>query len=174
MSDRDPPLFNTEIYVMNADGSGIRRLTNHPLLDDWPAWSPDGAKIVFSRGPDQYRPEIHVMNADGSGTTRITTSRRARARPASTFSMSPRAPRAGKRLTVSFAVRIGDLGRPSVACQVIVGGRRLTGTAVVFSTGSARCTWVLPRTARGKRLRGSITLRFPVATITRTFSARVR
>jgi hypothetical protein len=32
---------NTEIYVMNADGSGQTRLTNNPGLDNAPAWSPE-------------------------------------------------------------------------------------------------------------------------------------
>jgi Tol biopolymer transport system component len=31
---------NEEIYVMNADGIGLRRLTNDPLPDDVPAWQP--------------------------------------------------------------------------------------------------------------------------------------
>ncbi len=37
------------VYVMNADGSGVRRLTHGPKEDHRPAWSPDGRRIVFSR-----------------------------------------------------------------------------------------------------------------------------
>jgi TolB protein len=40
------------IFVMNADGSGVRRLTNAPGEDGWPAWSPDGSQIVFSSARD--------------------------------------------------------------------------------------------------------------------------
>jgi hypothetical protein len=36
-SDRDG---NHEIYVMNADGSKQKRLTNNPARDRWPCWSP--------------------------------------------------------------------------------------------------------------------------------------
>jgi TolB protein len=36
-----------EIYVMRADGSGERRLTDHPALDARSVWSPDGKVIVF-------------------------------------------------------------------------------------------------------------------------------
>ncbi len=46
MSERDG---NQEIYVMNDDGTGVVRLTNHPDEDADPAWSPDGQKIAFTR-----------------------------------------------------------------------------------------------------------------------------
>ena len=46
------------VYVMNADGSGIRSLGSGAR----PEWSPDGRKIAFARGN-----EIVVMNADGNG-----------------------------------------------------------------------------------------------------------
>jgi TolB protein len=36
-----------EIYVMNADGSGLRNLTREWGLDGLPVWSPDGQKIAF-------------------------------------------------------------------------------------------------------------------------------
>ena len=70
-----------KIYVMNADGSGVTRLTYGPERDSRPAWSPDGRRIAFARGADldpqlQGNPAtcgIHVINADGSGLTRLTT-----------------------------------------------------------------------------------------------------
>ena len=39
----------SHIYVMNADGTGTRRLTSSAIDDDHPAWSPDAGRIVFSR-----------------------------------------------------------------------------------------------------------------------------
>jgi len=47
-------------------------LTNNPAQDEWPAWSPDGSKILFLSASDG-RGEIYVMNADGSGVTQLTT-----------------------------------------------------------------------------------------------------
>ncbi len=67
-SDRDG---NNEIYVMNADGSGVTRLTNNPADEGDPAWSPDNSQIVFTSDRDGNG-EIYVMNADGSGITNIS------------------------------------------------------------------------------------------------------
>ena len=62
---------NPEIYVMNADGSGSRRLTHSAGYDAEPAWSPDGRKIAF-RGTRNGNRDIYVMNADGSGERNLT------------------------------------------------------------------------------------------------------
>ena len=67
-SDRDG---RSEVYVMNADGSGVTRLTHNDAVDSSPAWSPDGRRIAFHSTLDGNW-EIYVMNADGSGVTRLT------------------------------------------------------------------------------------------------------
>ena len=58
---------------MNADGTGVTRLTNSGALEQAPAWSPDGRRIAFaSRDTPLAEPEIYLMSADGSGITRLT------------------------------------------------------------------------------------------------------
>jgi Tol biopolymer transport system component len=60
-----------DVYVMRADGSHVRRLTDSPGLDEGPEFSPDGTKIAFSSARDGQQ-EIYVMDADGSDPRRLT------------------------------------------------------------------------------------------------------
>ncbi len=62
---------NREIYIMNADGTGLRRLTFAPGDDQTPVWSPDGAWIAFQSHRDG-NPEIYIMRPDGSGQANLT------------------------------------------------------------------------------------------------------
>ena len=69
-SDRDDPA-NDEIYVMNADGSDVRRLTNDPADDAMTTWSPDGTRLAFETNrAGSY--DIWVMNADGTDPRPLT------------------------------------------------------------------------------------------------------
>jgi Tol biopolymer transport system component len=65
------PGFYSEIWVMNADGSGALQLTNSHAQDQNPTWSPDGSKIAFVSDRDGNQ-QIYAMNADGSGQIRLT------------------------------------------------------------------------------------------------------
>ncbi|HUG16784.1 MAG TPA: DPP IV N-terminal domain-containing protein, partial [Thermomicrobiales bacterium] len=68
VSERDG---NAEIYLINADGSGLRRLTDNPASDTEPDWSPDGERIAFVSDRDGAR-SLYVMDADGSNVGRLT------------------------------------------------------------------------------------------------------
>jgi uncharacterized repeat protein (TIGR01451 family) len=62
---------NSEIYVMNADGTGVVRLTDNSATDAAPSFSLDGSRIVFTSLRDGNS-EVYVMNADGSNQIRLT------------------------------------------------------------------------------------------------------
>ena len=60
-----------DVMVMNADGSGIKNITDNPADDVSPAWSPDGRKIAFCSDRDGGF-DIFVAAADGSDPVNIT------------------------------------------------------------------------------------------------------
>ena len=71
---------NFEIYVMDADGGNRKNLSNHPVDDTDPDWSPDGTKIAFvSRRSGGY--QICVMDADGKNQIELTDGPERRADP---------------------------------------------------------------------------------------------
>ena len=63
----------SDLYVMNADGSGMQMLTSGPGWDGGPTWSPDGRALAFTRSPNLGSGliDIYVMNADGSEQRRL-------------------------------------------------------------------------------------------------------
>lgn len=62
---------NPELYIMDADGANVRRLTNHPGIDTTPTWSPQGRQIAFT-SDRTGSPQIYVVGVDGTGLRRIT------------------------------------------------------------------------------------------------------
>lgn len=75
------PTLDQDVYVMNADGSELRRLTHDPMLSNTPRWAPNGNEIVFASdrhasGNDwvtfQDSTELYVMRRDGSEVRRLT------------------------------------------------------------------------------------------------------
>jgi Tol biopolymer transport system component len=69
-SERDG---NAEIYVMDADGANVVRLTDSPSDEGYPAFSPDGRRISFDSDRDGAF-EIYTMNVDGTDVRRLTYS----------------------------------------------------------------------------------------------------
>jgi Tol biopolymer transport system component len=63
-----------DIYAVNADGTGLVRLTDDPAADFDPSWSPDGGRIAY-RHEDEQSGQIYVMNADGSDQRNLTRRR---------------------------------------------------------------------------------------------------
>lgn len=82
VSTRDHPSANlndaSEIYLMDADRSNVRRLTNDNYGDGLPAISPDGTRIVFDsnrkrvEGQPANTQHLFLMQVDGSGQTPLT------------------------------------------------------------------------------------------------------
>jgi TolB protein len=69
-------VLDDDIWVIDADGSDLRNLTNNDRNNIQPAWSPDGRYIAFSSGGD-----IYVMDADGANLRKLTNHHYANGEP---------------------------------------------------------------------------------------------
>jgi TolB protein len=72
---------NAEIYVVAADGSGLKRLTENPGIDVSPTWSPTGRELAFV-SDRSGSPQIYTIDQDGLNVTRISTAGSYNAEPA--------------------------------------------------------------------------------------------
>ncbi len=61
---------NSEIYIMNPDGSEQVNLTRHRAQDRDAVWSPTGEQILFESDRDGFK-DLYLMNADGSNVRRV-------------------------------------------------------------------------------------------------------
>jgi TolB protein len=77
------PAGKPEVYVIDSDGSNLKRLTEDPRYDGQPIWSPDGNRILFtahrgnfwpfgSNGYGLPRMDLYLIDPDGSNETRLT------------------------------------------------------------------------------------------------------
>ena len=63
-----------DLFIMNADGSGVKRLTTAPGYDGGPFFNADGTKICWRRfNREGDKAEIYTMNVDGSGEKQLTS-----------------------------------------------------------------------------------------------------
>jgi len=95
-----------------------------------------------------------------------------------TFQMVPASPKAGGMLSASIAATENDTGEPfaggSVGCRATVGGKIVSVASHSVANGVATCAWRVPKTARGKKLSGTVTVTVRGAKATKSFSATIR
>jgi hypothetical protein len=90
----------------------------------------------------------------------------------SDVSASPRLPRAGAELVVSGRVQFGG-GLGSIRCTVRVAGTRYRAIRLTWENSVARCAFVVPRSARGKRLTVTLQARLGGSAVRQTLGFRV-
>ena len=113
-----PKSPKAEVYIINADGSGLTNLTSNSAADVNPAWSPDGTKIVFSSDRDGGDFDLYTMDSDGSDIAQVVNARVDVDRP----DWQPLTPKSR-----SMTVHPPDTGGPSLL---------LVASALLFSAGS--------------------------------------
>lgn len=72
---------NWDLYLMRADGSDLRRLTDHPAYDGEPAWSPNGDKIAFTSAREGDL-DIFLYDVNSGDIKRLTDHPAADSQPA--------------------------------------------------------------------------------------------
>ena len=146
--DKDPAYWG-DIYIMNADGSNVRRLTEAPGYDGGPFFSPDGTRIVWRHFDESGMvADVWTMKTDGSDKRRITDFK--------SMSWAPYYHPSGKY----FIFTSNKLGFENFELFLVDvdGGRepvRVTFTAgfdglPVFSPDGKKLCWAAGRTADGK------------------------
>ena len=93
------------------------------------------------------------------------------------FTTTPKPARAGKLFAAGLAVTESDTGGPvksgTVTCAATVGGKQLAAAAHAVANGIALCAWRLPKTAKGKTIRGTVTLVVQGVKAAKSFSVKV-
>lgn len=103
----DPHGKSFDIFSMNPDGTGVRRLTTNPAGDRQPDWSPDGTAIAYTIDKPGATKNFEVarMTAGGAGHRRLTTTETDLASSQPSWRADGRAMRAGsgdRRRLVAF------------------------------------------------------------------------
>ncbi len=82
--DQETNVFSqARIWLVNADGSVLHRLTSGNADETDPAWEPDGGRIAFARG------ELYVIRPDGSAERRLTATQPTEARSSAELRSAP-------------------------------------------------------------------------------------
>ena len=120
------PRNGSAIYVLDADGSDLRRITPLRLNAGSPDWSPDGKRIVFNSSYEgQSAVEIYTVRPDGSGLKRV------RKEPKKSFSFEPVWSPNGKRIAFAHATtttppHIWTMKKNGTRLRQVTHGRRPT------------------------------------------------
>jgi uncharacterized protein YjdB len=61
-----------DLFLMDADGRNLKRLTSAAGAEGEPVWSPDGRRLVFTGTPPEGVPQLFAINADGSSLRQLT------------------------------------------------------------------------------------------------------
>ena len=144
---------NQNIYVMDADGTDVTRMTDDPDSDTQPAWSPDGQSIAFTHTPDEGSADVWSVTRIGRVLTRLTTDDAQdwfpTWQPTGTYELSVTPGSAtrtvGEQQSFRFALRDVDTGSPGLGRDLLIritGPHAQTASLDTDGDGQAVFSWV--------------------------------
>jgi hypothetical protein len=93
------------------------------------------------------------------------------------YTTSPKPAKAGRPFSATLAAKENDTDGPvasgTVTCAATIAFKRISAVTHVLTNGVANCIWRIPVTAKGRTLRGTITLTVQGVKVTRSFSSRI-
>jgi hypothetical protein len=93
------------------------------------------------------------------------------------FSTVPKPARVGKNFVAGLAANESDTNGPvqggTVACSATIGTKHITAGAHGVANGIAACSWKIPKTAKGKTIRGTVTLTVQGVKVARSFAVKI-
>jgi hypothetical protein len=93
------------------------------------------------------------------------------------FSTVPKPARVGKNFVAGLAANESDTNGPvqggTVACSATIGTKHLVAGAHRVANGIAACSWKIPKTAKGKTIRGTVTLTVQGVKVARSFAVKI-
>lgn len=117
-----PYRHTRQIFLVNPDGGGLRRLTSPPGHSEAPAWSANGRRLLFARS-DEETTQIYTVSVDGTDLKRLTA-------PPETHAEAAWSPD-GHR--IAFITRVAGVGRVSLMTADGRDRRGLVGPAASAS-----------------------------------------
>ena len=130
---------NTDIWVVNSDGTGLLRLTHDPATDQYPTWSPDGTTITYDNAGSnehlvdpQFSKTAEIFSVPAGGTSTLTIADLTAGSACSVTATGPTA---------------ADLGAVDGGTPLVDADGQLRGVAVTVdrgTTATAHLTYTIP------------------------------
>jgi hypothetical protein len=93
------------------------------------------------------------------------------------FAVTPKPAKAGKDFTAGIAATESDTNGPvtsgTVACNATIAFKHIATIGKALKNGIAVCAWHLPKTSKGKTIRGTVTLTVQGVKVTRSFTGKI-
>ena len=175
-----PPSQSTLVYAYDSTGATIR--INASELGSTKGFNfsviaLSGITTAANGDPDFTKAHADLAPDAGHGMYAYKVLKTLKLTVAS-FVTTPSSPHAGGMFSESLAANENDTGGPAargtVTCKATVGGKPLAVATKTFANGVATCSWKIPKTAKGKAFKGTVSLTDAGAIASRSYAGAVK